>query len=505
MKLLHVTKIKPLHVSLCLMCLFCLPISDGYAENESLKASAYYDMGAFAFDEENYPIAIDNFKRALEYQPDNPFYIHFLGKAYMGSGLYQKALETFQHAKQLNPFLHEIENDIALVYFKLKQYNKAGKLFMDIIRKDPINENIEANYFAGLCLFYEKKYKPSITYLTVVSEKDNDLKENCLFHISICLYRLKQIDKAIQSFQHLASTASSQEIRKMSQKWLESIQQQKNYKPYKLLAKISFQYDDNVGLVAPYVKTSNDDDFSLAAYLKGTYRFLRTQDYEIGAGYNHFQTMHQELTDYDITGSTIDLYGKYKYDQTIVGINYQPSYYWISHERFMVCHRFTPQLTWKVTQDYILRMSYTYANKHYYEEISQNGHSHILSFMNIFKIKPYHSNVYLAANAEENHAAGLDKQYKQLQGKLGIRISLPHNTQLMMNSLYQTRRHSRIDMALQKKRKDHLASLGFELSYPLKDNNLWAGIGYYYFHNNSTMDYYDYRKNVISLIWTVKY
>jgi tetratricopeptide (TPR) repeat protein len=492
-------------ISFCLMFIFMLQIGKVHAENADLRANACFDMGVFAFGEKDYQSAIDSFKRALMYQPDNPYYIHFLGKSYLESGLYSKALKAFQQAKQINPYLHELDNDTALLYFKLKQYDKAARLFIEIIQNDPLNENIAAHYFAGLSLYYEKQYQKAIPYLKYVSEKNDDLMENCLFHISICLYRMDQKDKAIQSFKRLASKGLSLEIKKMSQKWLKAIQERNMYNPYKLLAKISFQCDDNAGFVAPYLKTSNDDDMLLNVYVNGKYRLIRSSKYEIGTGYKHLQTIHQDLTEFDITGSTINLYGKYKYDQTILGISYRPAYYWLNHERFMVKHRFTPQVTWKVSEIYALRMSYTYANNHYYEDATQNGHSHILSWMNTIKIKPYHCTVFITTTAEENHAAGRNKQYEQFRGNFGVKISLPNNTLFKINSKFQAYRHAHMDMALQKKRKDHTSSLGFELSHPLYNRTLWAGIGYYYSHNNSNMDYYDYRKNVISLIWTLKY
>ena len=487
------------------MCIFIIHIRDGYAENDELMASAYFDMGVFAFGEENYTIAIDNFKHALRYQPDNPYYIHFLGKAYMESAHYPEALKAFLHAQQLNVFIHELENDIAQLYFKLKQYDKACKLFLDIIRKDPISENIAAHYFAGLCFFNEKKYQQSISYLTHASDKNADIRDNCQFHISICLYRLNQKEKAIQSFKKLASTASSEKIKQMCNKWLKSIRQKELYRPYRLFAKISFQYDDNVGFSAPYLKSSHDDDIVLNAYVVGKYQLLRKNDYEIGAGYKHFQTIHQDLQEFDITGSTIDLYGKYKYDQAILGFRYQPSYFWVDHQRFMTDHLFIPQFTWKVTQHYVLQLSYTYANSHHFDNSTQNGHSHMVSWMNIFKLKPFNCSLFIDTTAEENHAAGSENQYELLSAKIAAKMMIFKDIQLKINSQYKECRYSHMDLTVNKKRNDHTIGLGGELLHSLNIKGLWGGIGYYYSHNNSNMDDYDYRKNVISMTLVVKY
>lgn len=123
------------YVSVILSILFlCLP---GYAIEE--RGGAYYDLGVFAFEDGDYEVAEKHLLKALEFAPDNPIYIHFLGKIYLRTGCYQKAMNYLDTAWKANPDLSELKYDMAFLKFKMSDDSRAPGLFAGIVDENPSN------------------------------------------------------------------------------------------------------------------------------------------------------------------------------------------------------------------------------------------------------------------------------------------------------------------------------------------------------------------------------
>ena len=59
-------------------------------------AKSYYDTGYEAYRSEEYHTAIENLKKAFQYDPENGEALYNLGNAYYKSGKTNEAVETFQ-------------------------------------------------------------------------------------------------------------------------------------------------------------------------------------------------------------------------------------------------------------------------------------------------------------------------------------------------------------------------------------------------------------------------
>jgi len=76
-------------------------ITSVWCNDKVQKGSGLFDMGVFAYSDKDVDNALTNFLRALEFQPNNPFYIHYIGKTYLVLDKYQKALSMLTKAYQI--------------------------------------------------------------------------------------------------------------------------------------------------------------------------------------------------------------------------------------------------------------------------------------------------------------------------------------------------------------------------------------------------------------------
>jgi len=488
-------------------CIIFVFLTSGWCNNTVQKGNGLFDMGVFALGENDFKSALENFKIALKYDPDNPLYLHFLGKTYMELEEYLLAQKYFNEAFKKKPSLYKLDFDMAIVQFKMKQYKRAGQLFVDIIENDILDESFLEHYYAGLCLFMQNKYENALYYFTKAGMMNKAIKETCQFYSGICYYKMQNFVESKKLLTNLANNSSSITLKESAEKWLKKIQDdERKFKPYSLYSKLCFIYDDNVSVISPYLSVGNEDDFLFQGFFSGKYHFYDDYLHLIGAGYSQYLSVHYDKSEYDMTGSRLDLYYRYCWNPFRIGFNYQPAYYWLDNTRYMSSNTLKTYLTWKHISSLIFRFAYSYSMDHYFEENEKNGHTHELNLKSYYSIKNNISKIYGNIIYEENHPLTHEYQHKKVKLKMKyiFKIKPPFDLTVSLIGKYQKRRHDYLDSTYLIKRDDN--AIGFELltSRQVYDK-IWASLEYRYTRNNSNIDYYDYRKNSIGLSFRMKY
>ena len=197
------------YVSVILFVLFLfLP---AYAEEEG--GVAYYDLGVFAYEDGDYEVAEKHLMKALEFDPDNPLYSHFLGKIYLRTARYQKAMNYFDAAWKANPDISELNYDIAFLNFKMSNYSKAADLFTEIVDEDP--SNILPHYY--------ELYQTALDYFLAAAEKTPANKANGYYYAGVCYWKTGKTEKAVEKFEYVRDRAESELLRENASELLRMI------------------------------------------------------------------------------------------------------------------------------------------------------------------------------------------------------------------------------------------------------------------------------------------
>jgi len=463
------------------------------------SGEAEFDLGVFAYEDKDYVSAEKHLKTALSYAPDNPFYCHFLGRIYIATSNLNLAQHYLNKAHQINPVLNGLAYDIAYLAFKQKKFKDAAKQFSYIAEKDPFTKNVLACYYAGISFFECKKYSKASLYLMRAAERSPTIKPNCLFYNGICYLKKNKVKKAIQNFEYVIEHTKSDELKGYAKKWLSSIRSQKEKKyPFDFLIKISAQHDDNVMIVSPDWITGDESDYGMQIYTAGQYTFELQNNSSIDLGLRHYQNFHKELSEYDLIGSTIDMTYKCKYQLIAIGFNYSPSAFWLERSRYMTRNQFKTDLSWKVTDKIISRFAYSYLIQDNYKNRQRDGHNHDISMDFFFNINENQTRLFASLEAEENHRSAIRYQYEQLKFKLNFTKMLLYNLKSNIKIEISKKRHEQWN-EVGLKRKDAKYSFSCGLFKPFYYKGLEIGIDYNYAKNNSSLDPYDYRRNILGL------
>ena len=138
----------------------------------SLQANHHFTSANHHFTEQHYRLAIEEYERALHYNPELVQAYRFLGESY--KSLYkpgvdneanndraQKALDALTKALEIDPSNKQIIHSLGDMYDKMRNFEEAEKLFLEILEQEPTNMS---NYYV-VAGFY-KRY----------AGEDNDLK-----------------------------------------------------------------------------------------------------------------------------------------------------------------------------------------------------------------------------------------------------------------------------------------------------------------------------------------
>lgn len=459
---------------------------------------AFYDLGVFAYQDGDYEEAEKSLKTALTFGPDNPFYNHFMGKTYLKMARYDEALAHLKLAFDINPDMTDLKYDLAFGLYKVQDYAKAAELFKDASQEDP--SNILAIYHTGISLYKQDQCAQALDYLINAAEKSPSVKANSYFYAGICHQKLGDMDNAAKKLEFVRDNAKENSLRERAVEYLEIIEKQKKLKPYSVYMKLGIQYDDNVVLEpADEEVFVGEEDWLAVLFLTGRYNVINRQDYIIGAGYNHYQTWHHDLDQYNLTGSILDLFATYRLNPFTFGFTYSPNYYWLDSASYIRKHHFKPEVSFKVNKDLLSKLSYSYYDNKYFKDRDRDGHTHEGRLNVYYRLGGQMGYLFGELGYEDVTASRSDRYYVQLKTKIGVSLKVPWELVFNTALKYYYKDYDEVDTFFGVAREDDKYQVSVSLSRKLFYDWLRIVGEYSYTKNDSNISDYEYKRHVANL------
>jgi len=464
----------------------------------------YFDFGIFALEEKTYADAQHNFERALQLEPDNPQYLYYLGKTYFEQAELEQALAYMLRAWEADPELGGLQYDLALLHFKMEHFTEAADLFQGLVGKEP--DNVMAKYYAGFSFFKLKAYAKAAVNFVAAAEKSPSIKINGSYYAGICYLNLGEYEQAITLLEYVRDNASST-LKVNAEKWLESAQKmKKSLRPLSLYAKVGYRRDDNIQLEpVDFEIIADEGDSLMVGYFAGRYNYFQNQKYILGAGYNHYQTKHQDLERFDLTGSIFHLYGTVKFQSHSLTLNYQPSYFWLDSAPYMIRHQIRPEVNITLNKQYSAKISYSYTGSNNLQAKDRVGDAQAVAVDLNRTLQSGKGMVFAGLGKEVNGTRNPDYDYEQIKFRLGISLTLPYDFQLAVTGQYLDKSYDNIDSGLgirrEETRKQGSVSLSHRFFYD------WLSIigEFSMAENDANIKAYTYRRKIGTVSLAAKY
>jgi tetratricopeptide (TPR) repeat protein len=489
-----------------LACLLTLCLSFALSAWAGGGGQVYYDLGVFAFDEDNFVDAEKHFTAAIEQEPDNSYYQHFLGKTYLKTKRPEDAIIPLEAAWKLNPDISSLQFDLATAYYEVSNYKEAAKLFSGIVAQDP--DNVLARYYLGMSYFKQDKYGQALNPLLQAGDENESIRENSYYFAGISHFKFDEPDKALEKLKYVETKGTSEKLRHSARQWQEVIkEQQTRSAPYNLYLELGLVYDDNVNLAVDENIFTGEEDFAATFYFSGKYKFVNTLNRKLGVGYSHYQSFYQDLSEFDLTAAMPSLFYQERVSSELyLSFNYLPTHYWVDGDHYLRRNQLSPSLMYRLDNSKGLRLAYDFRKDDYFDDVlNRSGNGNIFKVDFITMLFNKNGDLTVGALYENQGASNPDYEYELLRAHFDFSYALPREWKLVVKGIFYRKDYDNNDSMAGYQREDDRISVGLELSRPVFYKWLLVQAKYYHTNNDSNINSYSYKKNVAGLSLITKF
>lgn len=475
------------------------------AASVSAPKEAFHDLGVFAYESGEYEKALQFFRKAVAASPGNAEYLHSLSKTYLMLQQYNEAELQLKKAYALDEENPEIAFDLGLLFYETREYREAIPFFQ---RSVETSTQIppKSVYMLGICFFRERQYNSALGYFETMMQMDPAIRPDLSYYAGICQAKINLQKAALNSFEFVVQHSEKPSLQDQAKQWIDTLSKMKTrIRPLRIMAKMGAQYDDNVRLEPLDLDLYEDEkDFVWKGFVSARYTLQGNSPLQVGLGYSQYQTIHDDATEYDLTGSIGQFFMKYDCSPLTYGIYYTPAYYWLDGESYLLSHKIRPEVTLKLGPQVLGRFSFEYAANNHFEDLDREGKS------NGFGTKWYffmNNKDYLYAEAEimENDADHPDHDYRRLDAGMGLSLRLRYDLFFMARGNFRQTDYFHEDSGYGFMREDSRYTGSLALSKDIYADILGVELEYEYTKNDSNILQYEYQRNTATLSLIAQY
>ncbi|ABW67657.1 tetratricopeptide repeat protein [Desulfosudis oleivorans] len=490
---------------LLIVAMLHLPVWAAPDAAEIQRGRMAFDTGVFLYESGDFDKAGERFRQAIATDGANPYYNYYLARVYMEQQEYAKAVVHLDRARSSDQKIPGLDFDWAMVHYRLADYATAGRLFDRVSAAEP--NNALSRYYAGISQYQLYAYEDAIALLQEAGAMNRSVKPNAAFYIGMCHKQLGDTGAAMESLAYAAENATDRETRNAAASQLSALsRQQRQAKPYTLMARLETKYNNNVLLepVDNEALFNDESDWAFTGILSGSYDVVRANEITVGAGYTHYQSWYADLGQYDLTGSLFDIYARYRKGDVLASLSYRPAYFWMNEESYLMRHEIRPSVTAKLRDNLMASLTYAYKRDNDMLDNGRDGHINEMLARMIYSMPDNRGDLMAGLGYLVNSASHNDYDYDMIKTEVAARLYLPWQSRLILSGECRFREHDHTDSIYGVVRDDtrYRGSLGVEKD--LYRDIISAGAGYMYTDNDSNIANYKYRSHEFRLFLSAR-
>ena len=156
-----------------------------------------YVTGFRYLEQKEFDKALEEFDRAFNLNPQNEHVHHGLGLCYQYKKQLGRARDEFLESVRINPQNEHVHQSLGFCYKDLKQFDDAIREFKEVLEINPENENSYIGF--GFCYLDQRQANEALAEFNKAL-KMNPQNEHAYLGIGSCYKQQKQFDKAIAAF-----------------------------------------------------------------------------------------------------------------------------------------------------------------------------------------------------------------------------------------------------------------------------------------------------------------
>lgn len=314
-----------------------LPAAQASQDSRQLQS-----LGLVEFHAGRYQKALELFDKAVEADSSDIYARYYRAVTRSRLGDPSGAISDLRLVLAAQPDLDAAALDLGVALVQTGKYRDAIPFLVQAQRN--IELDAQASLFLGVAQLRLDDIDTARDNFARAAARDPALKTSAAYYEGVADYREGYYDTARDRFSEVANSNQTSEMGREAVAFLAKIQQ-RDRPTFSAAGNVAYQYDSNVAL------TPNDSiiqsslcspngvgcgaDSRFTIDLNGTYSLWRGEDAELTLGYEFFQSLHFNLTQFNLTdnGPSLQLVGTTSlFDYGMVG---RYDYYLLDGSNFL--------------------------------------------------------------------------------------------------------------------------------------------------------------------------
>ena len=443
-----------------------------------------------------YEEALTIFKSLIQKSPESFYKAYFdIAAIYSEQGMYQAALETLNTAEKSDPNNARVSLEKGYTYKSLRDYEKALQSFERAKELDASLTQL-SSYMIGITFFEEEAFGRATEMLNKAIELDPETPV---------------AENARRTIPNIETAA-----------WARKPWYLTTYFNWGYDDNVPLDPLEDVGVTPIGLPSGKGDQFQ-TLFLSGGYKFLNRKDLEIGVGYSLFSVGYKEWTDSNVTAHKPHAFVQYNAHPLFLRFQYEFSYFYAGGKQQGVnpplyltfannssaklrMHSFRPSITIMEPYNLSTNINLDYEILDYLDGVTGDASLYGANITQSYRIPGTQFYPRIAYNYLYQHSDDESANYQY--GELLVGVSSPIYWGVRGDLALGYMRTRYPDFAENEERKDSTYRVYFNLTRPF-GRSLLLAFAYNHVYNNSDFlvngkDLYTFGKNVyiLSLTYT---
>jgi tetratricopeptide (TPR) repeat protein len=266
----------------------------GAASQESKRLSS---KGLIDFHAERYAAALTLFDQAVQADPTDPHALYYRGVTRGRLGQYDGAAADLQAALDQDPSLTQARLELGVALVQGSEYRAAIPWLTEAQRETALDGR--ASLFLGIAQLRLGRLDSADDNFARAAARDPAVRMPARYYEGVIAYEDGRWADARGHFTYVRTYAPTSAMGREATEFMKRIEGQAQPRG-EVYGSVGFQYDSNVVLSTDAIQISNKADGRAVFSLGGFYSPLQTEEMQLTGGYEFFQSLHFDLTDYDL-------------------------------------------------------------------------------------------------------------------------------------------------------------------------------------------------------------
>ncbi len=274
----------------------------------SEQSELLYSRGLVEFHAERYPQALELFDQAVQADAEDIYALYYRGVTRARVQDLKGAVMDLWTVIRRKPDLSQAELELGVALVELGS-NRDAVGWLESAQHHPELE-APASLFLGIAQVRLGETQAADANLARAAQEDPSLQLASHYYRGVAAYQMKDRKAAQEHVQYVATTSPDSEMGRDAAEFLTKIRQGAGpaaaARPYELHGSVGLQYDSNVA-IAPNNETlkstagiSKQDDGRAVIQAGGNYTAWQNQNAMFSVGYDFFQSLHFDLTEFNL-------------------------------------------------------------------------------------------------------------------------------------------------------------------------------------------------------------